>query len=68
MVGVVLGVEVGLKLPQGASLQVTDQATVPVRLSLVMVAAIPVLLPAVMEVGGVNPGVNATVIGGSAEL
>ncbi|MFZ3263260.1 MAG: hypothetical protein WA172_04625 [Terriglobales bacterium] len=67
VVGVVLGVEVGLKLPQGALLQVTDQFTPAFRLSLVMVAAMPAVAPGFMEAGGVKAGVKVTMTAGVVE-
>jgi hypothetical protein len=63
-----LAVEVGLKLPQSVLPQATVQLTPPFLVSLVTVAAIPAVLPTVMEVGGVKPGVKVTTIGGTGEL
>ena len=67
VVGTVLDVEVGLKLPQGALLQVTDQVTPAFRLSLVTVAAMGVVAAGFMETGGVKPGVKVTATAGIVE-
>ena len=67
VVGTVLDVEVGLKLPQGALLQVKDQLMPAFRLSLVTVAAMPAVAPGFMEAGGVKPGVKVTTIAGGVE-
>lgn len=68
----VLAVEVGLNDPQFGSLpQVTDQLARAFWGPLVMVAAIPAVLPGfcVPKVaGGVKPGVNVTTIGGVVEF
>jgi len=60
VVGTTVTVGVGLKLPQGELLHVTDQLTSGLLLgSLLMVTAICVVLPAFNEVGGPKFGVKA---------
>jgi hypothetical protein len=49
-------------------LQVTDQFTVSLWLSLETVAAMPAVAPVVMEAGGAKLGVKATAIAGSEEF
>ena len=58
-----LGVEVGLKEPQGEVVQVTVQVTPPFLLSLLTTAVRLVVAPTVREAGGV--GLRATEIPGA---
>lgn len=68
MVGTVLAVEVGLKLPQAPELpQVTVQFTRAFGEPFEIVTATGVVVPAVMELGGSSPAVNAR-LGGGPEL
>ena len=61
MVGTVLAVDEGLKLPQ-AEAGVQDQVTPRFLESLVTVAAMPAVVLTVIEPGGVKPLVKATLI------
>ena len=66
----VLGVDGGSNDPHRGSLpQVTVQPTVLLFCGpLVMVAAMPAVVPATMVGGGVKPGVKVTTIGGIVEF
>jgi Tfp pilus assembly protein PilZ len=59
---------VGVKVPQGEVAQLAAQVTPRLLLSLVTVAATPHCSVVVMDVGGVKPGVKATVMAGGVEL
>jgi hypothetical protein len=62
VVGAVLAVDAGLKLPH-AEAGVQDQFTTAPCGPFVIVAAMPAVVPAVIELGGVNPEVKATLTG-----